>query len=188
MSDQIAWVVSTAQWRPNLYETLIQVRVLCPICRLIHTHGGGSLDEPSLGGRSGHCGGAGRHSKQVGYDLAWPDDAGAQLLTEHIGHCHMLTTRGTRCARRVAATRGVGFYCDSHSYTGIPLERWDDSAEFAQENFDRRVTPDTSELTASHRESVFTPKFQILDSGPDHYRRLNPDEVAEWEARWLVPA
>lgn len=168
MTEPIAWVVSTARYGQDA-DPYLHVRVLCPLCHLIHTHGGNTVNDPRLGGRAGHCGTSRPEGGPAGYDMAWPDDAGAQLLNAEMTRCHsIIATHGELCARSVSVRRTAGFYCGLHEIGRAPESR-------------RAI--DTSSIQAAAQESIFTPKFDIIYSSAGLYERFDDDYVAAWDAR-----
>ncbi|MCH8563668.1 hypothetical protein LTI14_10645 [Nesterenkonia sp. YGD6] len=129
-------------------DAQLKVRVLCPLCHLIHTHGGGTLKNPSLGGRSGHCGNSMPRTGPRGYDMAWPDDAGAQLLNSEMNHCHTIRpAHGNLCSSKVSMRHTAGFQCKYHELNGAA---------------ETRRAIDTSSIVAAKQESIYTPRFDIL--------------------------
>lgn len=167
MTEPIAWVVSTARYGQDA-DPYLHVRVLCPLCHLIHTHGGNTLNNPRLGGRAGHCGTSRPLNSPAGYDMAWPDDAGAKLLNAEMTRCHsIIASHGNLCSRKVSTRRNAGFYCTSHE---------------ARRAVETRELIDTSSIKASHQESVFTPKFDIMYSSAGLYEQFDENYVAAWDA------
>lgn len=166
MTEPIAWVVSTA--RHNTFEgPALQLRVLCPLCRLIHTHNAHSFSDSSLGGRTGHCGKSRPKDGPVGYDLAWPDDAGARLLSLEMTQCHaILVTSGRQCSRKVRVNRSLGFYCSEHE---------------TKNGVDTRMPIDTSSIIDADREGVYTPKFDIVPGRTEAYEQISPKNGVSWD-------
>lgn len=178
MTEPIAWVVSTARYGRDA-NPYLHVRVLCPLCHLVHTHGGNTLNDPRLGGRAGHCGNSRPKTGPTGYDMAWPDDEGAKLLLLEMGHCHtIIATHGKLCSRKVSLRKTAGFQCSYHEIDGAP---------------ETRKSIDTSSIKATAQESIFTPKFDISYSSAGLYEQFDEDYVAAWDAKRrgvevLVPA
>ncbi len=147
MSEPIAWVVSTARYGRG-DDAQLHVRVLCPLCHLIHTHLGNTLGDPRLGGRVGHCGNSRPETGPTGYDMAWTDDAGAQLLNSEMNHCHTIKpAHGNLCSNKVTTRHTAGFQCKYHELNGAA---------------ETRRAIDTSSIVAAEQESIYTPRFDIL--------------------------
>lgn len=159
LQEPIAWVVSTLRYGPP-GDPHLQIRVLCPFCGLIHTHGANMVSDPQLGSRVSHCGDSRPGEEPVGYELAWPDDEGAKLLSADMLICHGTTSTSEytkQCQAGASVSKGAGFYCARHEWGGTR---------------NQRVEIDTSPIRGSDSQSRFTPDFVTTGKASTPYDRL----------------